>query len=115
MNPLIPQSVENIILKSMRKNPEERYQSAEEMMDDLETCLMPMRLNEPKMEFEDDADSTLVMPALKTMQRSSQHHHDQDDDSDDEEFEEKPTGKPKKSGSSRPLLSALCSYSSALC
>lgn len=96
VNPLIPQSVENIILKSMRKNPEERYQSAEEMMDDLETCLMPMRLNEPKMEFEDDADSTLVMPALKTMQRSSQHHHDQDDDSEDEEFEEKPTGKPKK-------------------
>ncbi|WP_339272012.1 Stk1 family PASTA domain-containing Ser/Thr kinase [Paenibacillus sp. FSL K6-1330] len=96
VNPLIPQSVENIILKSMRKNPEERYQSAEEMMDDLETCLMPMRLNEPKMEFEDDADSTLVMPALKTMQRSSQHHHDPDDDSDDEEFEEKPTGKPKK-------------------
>ncbi|MGG4344830.1 Stk1 family PASTA domain-containing Ser/Thr kinase [Paenibacillus lautus] len=96
VNPLIPQSVENIILKSMRKNPEERYQSAEEMMDDLETCLMPMRLNEPKMEFEDDADSTLVMPALKTMQRSSQHHHDQDDDSDDEEFAEKPTGKPKK-------------------
>jgi serine/threonine-protein kinase len=88
--------VENIILKSMRKNPEERYQSAEEMMDDLETCLMPMRLNEPKMEFEDDADSTLVMPALKTMQRSSQHHHDSNDDSDDEEFEEKPTGKPKK-------------------
>lgn len=96
VNPLIPQSVENIILKSMRKNPEERYQSAEEMMDDLETCLMPMRLNEPKMEFEDDADSTLVMPALKTMQRSSQHHHDPDDDSDDEDFEEKPTGKPKK-------------------
>lgn len=96
VNPLIPQSVENIILKSMRKNPEERYQSAEEMMDDLETCLLPMRLNEPKMEFEDDADSTLVMPALKTMQRSSQHHMDQDDDSEEEELVEKHTGKPKK-------------------
>lgn len=96
VNSLIPQSVENIILKSMRKNPEERYQSAEEMMDDLETCLLPMRLNEPKMEFEDDADSTLVMPALKTMQRSSQHHMDQDDDSEEEELVEKHTGKPKK-------------------
>ncbi|MEJ9218766.1 Stk1 family PASTA domain-containing Ser/Thr kinase [Paenibacillus glucanolyticus] len=94
VNPLIPQSVENIILKSMRKNPEERYQSAEEMMDDLETCLHPMRLNEPKMEFEEDADSTLVMPALKTMQRSQ--HDDPDDDADNEEYEEKPTGKPKK-------------------
>ena len=84
-------------------------------MDDLETCLMPMRLNEPKMEFEDDADSTLVMPALKTMQRSSQHHHDDADDSDDDEFEEKPTGKPKKNGSSRPSSSARYSCSSALC
>lgn len=94
VNPHIPQSVENIILKSMRKNPEERYQSAEEMMDDLETCLLPMRLNEPKIEFEDDADSTLVMPALKTMQRSNQHHLDQDEDSEEEELAD--TGKPKK-------------------
>src|SRR5690606_16298050 len=32
VNPMIPQSVENIILKSMRKNPNERYQSAKEML-----------------------------------------------------------------------------------
>src|SRR5690606_16048515 len=39
INPLIPQSVENIILKAMRKDPEERYVSAKEMLQDLETCL----------------------------------------------------------------------------
>lgn len=66
-NPLIPQSVENVILKSMRKNPQERYQSAKEMQNDLETCLMPERRNENKIDFpdEDDVDQTRVMPAIK--------------------------------------------------
>ncbi|MHA7579848.1 Stk1 family PASTA domain-containing Ser/Thr kinase [Paenibacillus vandeheii] len=66
-NPLIPQSVENVILKSMRKNPQERYQSAKEMQTDLETCLMPERRNEAKIDFpdEDDIDQTRVMPAIK--------------------------------------------------
>ncbi|MDN4600119.1 Stk1 family PASTA domain-containing Ser/Thr kinase [Paenibacillus sp. F6_3S_P_1C] len=66
-NPLIPQSVENVILKSMRKNPQERYQSAKEMQTDLETCLMPERRNEMKIDFpdEDDIDQTRVMPAIK--------------------------------------------------
>ncbi|CAI6066430.1 Serine/threonine-protein kinase PrkC [Paenibacillus sp. JJ-100] len=66
-NPLIPQSVENVILKSMRKNPQERYQSAKEMQNDLETCLLPERRNESKVDFpdEDDIDQTRVMPAIK--------------------------------------------------
>ncbi|WP_068616778.1 Stk1 family PASTA domain-containing Ser/Thr kinase [Paenibacillus tuaregi] len=67
VNPLIPQSVENIILKSMRKNPNERYQSAKEMLRDLETCLLPERRLESKIVFDDadDADKTRVIPAIK--------------------------------------------------
>ncbi|MWV45127.1 Stk1 family PASTA domain-containing Ser/Thr kinase [Paenibacillus sp. HJL G12] len=67
VNPLIPQSVENIILKSMRKNPQERYQSAKEMLHDLETCLLPERRNEKKIDFADidDEDRTRVIPAIK--------------------------------------------------
>lgn len=70
INPLIPQSVENVILKSMRKNPEERYQSADEMLRDLETCLLPGRRNESKLEFThlDDEDQTRVIPAIKPQQ-----------------------------------------------
>ncbi|MED5020205.1 Stk1 family PASTA domain-containing Ser/Thr kinase, partial [Paenibacillus chibensis] len=70
MNPLIPQSVENIILKSMRKNPQERYQSAKEMLHDLDTCLLPERRNERKMNFMDldDEDRTRVIPAIKPQQ-----------------------------------------------
>jgi serine/threonine-protein kinase len=72
VNPLIPQSVENIILKSMRKKPEERYQSAKEMLADLETCLSPERRNEPKIVFQSDADDdeeddekTRIVPAIR--------------------------------------------------
>ncbi|MFC4775487.1 Stk1 family PASTA domain-containing Ser/Thr kinase [Paenibacillus sp. GCM10023252] len=69
VNPHIPQSVENVILRSMRKNPNERYNSAQEMMHDLETCLKPERLREPKAVFtsDHDLDETRVMPALKEM------------------------------------------------
>ncbi|MDP4096816.1 Stk1 family PASTA domain-containing Ser/Thr kinase [Paenibacillus sp. P96] len=72
VNPLIPQSVENIILKSMRKNPQERYQSAEEMMQDLETCLLPERRNEHKILFDDEEDEaqTRIIPAIKPLPSS---------------------------------------------
>ncbi|WP_340023095.1 Stk1 family PASTA domain-containing Ser/Thr kinase [Paenibacillus sp. FSL K6-1096] len=71
LNPLIPQSVENVILKSMRKNPDERYQSAKQMLQDLETCLLPERRSEAKMSFqdEDDEDRTRIIPAIKPLQR----------------------------------------------
>ncbi|MEB3101235.1 Stk1 family PASTA domain-containing Ser/Thr kinase [Ferviditalea candida] len=72
VNPMIPQSVENIILKSMRKNPEERYASARDMLHDLETCLLPQKLNEPKIAFsrqermDEDHEQTRVMPAIRS-------------------------------------------------
>ncbi|ANE47483.1 serine/threonine protein kinase [Paenibacillus swuensis] len=70
VNPSIPQSVENVILKAMRKNPEERYQSATEMLKDLETCLRPERVSEPKIAFAtfDDGEQTRVMTAIKPEQ-----------------------------------------------
>lgn len=71
-NPLIPQSVENVILRSMRKNPQERYQSAKEMLQDLETCLLPERRNEPRIQFADaDADQTRAMPAIKAASKGA--------------------------------------------
>lgn len=69
VNPLIPQSVENIILRAMRKNPADRYRSAKQMLDDLESCLQPDRRNEPKLFFMDDdeldEEKTRVIPAIR--------------------------------------------------
>ncbi|OWA36910.1 serine/threonine protein kinase [Saccharibacillus sp. O16] len=68
LNPMIPQSVENIIIRAMRKNPSERYASAAEMQSDLDTCLLPSRREEQKVLFEenDDTDRTLVVPAIRS-------------------------------------------------
>jgi beta-lactam-binding protein with PASTA domain/tRNA A-37 threonylcarbamoyl transferase component Bud32 len=69
VNPMIPQSVENVILKSLRKRPEERYTTAGEMLRDLETCLAPERTNEKKWMYasddEDDPEATRVIPAIR--------------------------------------------------
>ena len=45
--PEIPQSVENILKTATAKNPKNRYANANEMHDDLVTCLDKERLNEP--------------------------------------------------------------------
>ena len=51
-NPDIPQSIENIILRACAKNPKNRYESANEMRNDLETALDKDRFNEPKIEYQ---------------------------------------------------------------
>jgi serine/threonine-protein kinase len=82
VNPLIPQSVENIILKSMRKNPEERYSSARKMQGDLESCLLPERRNEPKAVFDEDemdGEITRVVPAIRAGQFAESAEDDESD------------------------------------
>jgi len=94
VNPYIPQSVENVILRAMRKNPDERYDSAEDMLHDLETCLMPERLNEPRAVFaqsHNDLEETRIMPAIRagagsdTIPPSSYAKNEQGEGSSEEE------------------------------
>jgi len=98
VNPMIPQSVENIILKSMRKNPGERYESAKEMLRDLETSLLPERRTENKLFFADDEDedSTRVIPAIKPQNRQSGGGSklSRDDQGSDERQKQKSNKKP---------------------
>lgn len=42
----IPQSVKNIVIKATMKNPNERYISSRELIEDIDTCLNFERLNE---------------------------------------------------------------------
>ena len=51
VNNSIPQSIENIVLKSTAKNPKNRYNSAKEMHDDLLTALNEDRINEERICF----------------------------------------------------------------
>lgn len=49
--PSIPQSIENIVYKATAKNPKNRYSSAKEMHNDLETALNEERKDEEKISF----------------------------------------------------------------
>lgn len=61
----IPQSVENIVLKATAKDANHRYNSAEEMEADLDTCLSVQRINEPKFIPPVDDDATKLIPIIK--------------------------------------------------
>lgn len=50
-NPEVPQSVENVVLKACAKNPMNRYETVEEMHEDLKTVLSPERKDEAKIEY----------------------------------------------------------------
>ncbi|WP_449539965.1 Stk1 family PASTA domain-containing Ser/Thr kinase [Ferdinandcohnia sp. Marseille-Q9671] len=65
-NATIPQSVENIILKSTTKDPFHRYDTVEEMEVDLQTALYPDRLNEEKFVIPNtDDEVTKAIPIIK--------------------------------------------------
>ena len=62
--PDLPQTIENIILKSTAKNPKNRYADAREMYDDIKTALDDSRANEKRCVYkysETDLDETKVL------------------------------------------------------
>nr|WP_276608215.1 Stk1 family PASTA domain-containing Ser/Thr kinase [Aquibacillus halophilus] len=77
-NPELPQSVENIVLKSTTKDPFHRYETVYEMQDDLETALDPSRLNE-KVFYppEDSGEETKAIPII-TDETFKKHQSHQD-------------------------------------
>ena len=71
-NPTIPQSVENIILKSTAKNPKNRYDSVREMYTDLQTAMD--KQNEKRLVYEypeNDLEETKVIPTVPKEPKSS--------------------------------------------
>jgi eukaryotic-like serine/threonine-protein kinase len=65
-NPLIPQSVENIVLKATAKDPFHRYNSVEEMEDDLRTALDASRANDAKFVIPEDNEATKAIPIISS-------------------------------------------------
>lgn len=68
LNPVVPQSVENIIIKAAAKNPKNRYRDVREMAADIKTCLDADKQNENKIVFkypETDFSDTKTVNVLK--------------------------------------------------
>ena len=62
--PNIPQSLENVVMKATAKDPRNRYQTVEEMQQDLQNVLSAERADEKAFMIYDD-DATKAMPAIK--------------------------------------------------
>ncbi len=65
----IPQSLENVIMRALAKDPKERYDSVREMEQDLKTVLSPERLDEAPLaswsqKVNDDEEPTRIVPSL---------------------------------------------------
>ncbi len=74
LNPVIPQSIENIILKAAAKNPKNRYKNVSEMAEDIKTCLDDDRIEEDRIVFkypETDFGDTKTITALKDEAKES--------------------------------------------
>ena len=68
-NPLIPQSIENIVLKATAKNPKNRYDTIKEMHDDLIKALNPEHQNDMKYDYpypENELDENNAVPIKET-------------------------------------------------
>lgn len=59
INPEIPQSIDNCIIRATAKNPAMRYRSCNDMLADLSTCLRPERANERKIILAETEDEEI--------------------------------------------------------
>lgn len=76
INPEIPQSVENIVLKATAKDIFYRYDSADEMKLDVQTALDTDRLNEKPFVIPVNEDETKVLPIIKDIPASPESEAD---------------------------------------
>ncbi len=109
-NPSIPQSVENIVLKSTAKDPFHRYASVEEMEDDIRTSLDLERLDEPKFSVPMDEDATKAIPIItddgpySNLDETIVHEKDFNLNSDETSVKATENGKSKKKRKKLPII-----------
>ena len=85
INPDIPQSIENIILKACAKNPKNRYDSVSEMYQDLEVALKEENSNVRRIVYkypEHELEETKVMPKVNEIKEKLKDQNSEDSMSD---------------------------------
>ena len=105
--PEIPQSVENIILKSAAKNPKNRYNDAREMYEDLKTCLDENRLNEPRLEYKYPELDGENKKFTKQVEKAVDIDNDDIDDTDEVEVKQIDESDVKKENKLLIILAAI--------
>ena len=82
INPEIPQSIENVILKACAKNPKNRYANVKDMYNDIKTALDEDRINETKQTYkfsEDDLDETKKIESLSEVKNNKKKETKEED------------------------------------
>ena len=82
INPEIPQSIENVILKACAKNPKNRYDNVKDMYNDIKTALDEDRINETKQTYkfsEDDLDETKKIESLSDVKKNKKKETKEED------------------------------------
>ena len=82
INPEIPQSIENVILKACAKNPKNRYANVKDMYNDIKTALDEDRTNETKQTYkfsEDDLDETKKIESLSEVKKNKKKETKEED------------------------------------
>lgn len=96
----LPQALENVVLKATAKEPINRYASAQEMKEDLETALSPARRTEEKfvpVDLNDEKTMILGAAAVKEIEESASEEVDPIDETKiNEPLPVKKEVKPKK-------------------
>jgi len=91
----LPQYIEKIVMKSLEKEPEDRYPNAESLLDEIETAreiYLQNKSGKAKSDLKHDEDDTQELPHIKDFVN---HHRDLDleddywDDDGEEELEER--------------------------
>lgn len=109
-NPLIPQSIENIVLKATAKNPKNRYESIKDMHEDLINALDPSRQNETRYSYpypESELDESKAIPIKNNetiTTKSSNVEPPKDDESDDEYSSQSKKKKNNKDNKKRNII-----------
>jgi len=96
INPEIPQSIENILLKATAKNPKNRYNDAREMHQDIETALDESRKNEKRYTYsypENDLDDTKIMETIEDFNKQDPNTESIAKKIDSDELEDKKTSR----------------------
>jgi len=103
--PDLPQSIENVVLKSAAKNPKNRYADAREMHEDLKTCLDESRLDEAAYVYPfQDNDSDLKKPVKKAIPEEESPKAQKDAKGGEEVIAKKITEKDLKKKENKTLL-----------
>ena len=85
-NPTLPQSIENIIIRSTAKNRLKRYTTAKEMLYDLEICLMPEFAKVDKIDLseEEGESGTVVLDRVKDLDKKDSASNHEENKSENE-------------------------------